>query len=486
MSNNLSIAHLAATKEYSHFDLASPNPSTGKWEIDYVNVSAFFIERGYFIYRTSVERWILIRIVDNIVKQVGKKDLSDELINYITQNEDDGLKRYMHQYFLKNISKALADDFLQTLPSKQVDFKRDKKDAMQLYYQNCIVKITANHITTHSYCELDGYIWESQILPRSFELTDVTDKCEFANFIFNIAKFEKTRSEVICSSIGFMVHNYKHSSYCPAIILNDEVISDHPEGGTGKGLIFKAASHYINCLNIDGKTFSFDSNFLYQRITPETRFVIFQDVNKNFDFERLFSFLTEGVVTEKKGKDQQFIPFSEAPKVGITTNYALRGVGNSHERRRHEVEISQYYNKDRSPETEFGHMLFDDWNSKEWLQFDNYIAIACCQLFLKNGLIKQDLVNLPEKRLLSATNSDFIKFMREPNEFDWNDRIKGEFLKSFMDNYDEYVIPSKYFSKHLFYKWIKAYADHYGYSVDDYSDGMRRYYRFTKVELDKL
>jgi len=484
MSKNLSIAHIASDKEYSHFTLAAPNPTTGKWEIDYISLSEFFVERGYFLYRINVERWILIRIIDNIVKQVGKKDLSDELINFITNDEEATLRKYMHQFFLKNIGKALSDDFLQTLPAKDVIFKKDIKNAMQLYYRNCIVKITSTSITTHEYSELDGFIWESQIIQREFYIEEINPLFDFELFILNIGK-ESKRIAVINSSLGFILHNYKHSSYCPAVVLNDEVISDLPEGGTGKGIVFKAVSYFINVLNIDGKTFSFDSNFLYQRITPETRFVIFQDVNKNFDFERLFSFLTEGVVTEKKGKDQQFIPFVDAPKVGLTTNYALRGSGNSHERRRFEIEISQHYNKQKSPEQEFGRMLFDDWTKDDWLQFDNYIVKNCCQLFLQKGLIKQELINLPEKRLLSATNSDFIKFMRDIN-FNFGDFIKSELIRQFMDQYDEYIIPSKFFSKHLFTKWVTSYAQHYGYSTTDYSDGSHRYYRFIKFNPDKV
>lgn len=474
----MSIAYRATEKEYSHFDLASPN-SNGRWEIDFINVSAFFVERGYFIYRTSVDRWILIRIVDNIVKQVGKKDLKDELINYITDNEPN---RYMHQFFLKNIGKALSDDFLETLPAKQVDFKRDHKDAMQIYYQNCIVKITKDKITTHHYTELDGYIWESQILPRDFKLEPVSTDCEFATFIWNVAKHEEARTLTICSSLGFHIHNYKHASYCPATILNDEVISSNPEGGTGKGIIYKALPYFVECLTIDGKTFNFDSNFLYQRLSPETRMVIFQDVDKNFNFERLFSFLTEGVVTERKGKDQIFIPFNEAPKVGITTNYALRGNGNSHERRRFEVEISQYYNAEKTPETEFGHLLFDDWDTYQWSQFDNYIVRCCCQLFLQKGLIKQDLVNLPEKKLINATNPDFVAFMREI-DFKFEATLKGELLRKFMENNDDYVIPSKYFSRHIFRRWVDGYASHFGYHVEDYSDGLNRYYKFIPDKL---
>lgn len=477
--SKLSIAHIAAEKDYSHFELASPNPSNGRWEINFINVTAFFIERGYYIYRTSVDKWILIRIIDNIVKQVGKKDLKDELINYITQEEDESIKKYMHQFFLKNISKAVSDDFLETLPAKEIGFKRDKKDAMQIYYQNCIVKITKDKISFHEYAELDGYIWESQILPRSFKATEISPYGEFATFIFNIAKSDPARVETICSALGYHIHNYKHASYCPATILNDEVISANPEGGTGKGIIYKALPYFLECLTIDGKTFSFESNFLYQRITPETRMVIFQDVGKNFDFERLFSFLTEGVVTEKKGQDQQFISFTDAPKVGITTNYAIKGAGNSHERRRFEIEISQFYNGQKTPETEFGHLLFDDWDEKQWAQFDNYIVIACCQFFLQKGLVKQELVNLPEKRLINLTNLDFVTFMREI-DFNFEITLKGYLLTRFMEAYEDYVIPSKYFSKHMFRKWVDGYAAHFGYKVEDHNDGINRYYKFIK------
>ena len=61
------------------------------------------------------------------------------------------------------------------------------------------------------------------------------------------------------STIGYMLHAYKNLSYCPAIILNDEVISDNPEGGTGKGLFINALSQMKKKLVvIDGKAFNFE------------------------------------------------------------------------------------------------------------------------------------------------------------------------------------------------------------------------------------
>ena len=51
------------------------------------------------------------------------------------------------------------------------------------------------------------------------------------------------------------MHGYKNLSYCPAVILNDEVISDNPEGGTGKGLFMNALSQMKKLVVIDGKAF---------------------------------------------------------------------------------------------------------------------------------------------------------------------------------------------------------------------------------------
>lgn len=473
--SKMTVAHIASEKEYSHFDLASPNPATGRWEIDFINVSAFFVERGYFVFRTSVEKWILIRIIDNIVKQVGKKDLKDELINYVLENEP---TRYMHQFFLKNIGKATSDEFLETLPAKQVDFRKDKKDAMQLYYQNCIVKLTKNKLTTHEYTELDGYIWESQILNRNYIVGAYPDS-HFKSFVFNISNKEDKRYSSICSVIGFLIHNFKSPGYCPAIILNDEVISDNPEGGTGKGILIRAVEQFLTTVTIEGKTFSFDKNFVYQNVNSDTKLLSFQDVNKSFDFERLFSVLTDGINVEKKGLQSVHYDFFNTPKIVITTNYAIRGMGNSHERRRFELEISQFYNKQNTPLDEFKKMMFVEWDETEFLSFDTFI-IECCQHFLTNGLVEQVLVNLPEKRLMAETDHDFLQFMETQL---LGTISKNDFYNEFIREYPE-KLKDKFFTKQKLSKWLKAFALFKGYKMPDkdYIHNSIRYYTFEKLQ----
>jgi hypothetical protein len=167
---------------------------------------------------------------------------------------------------------------------------------------------------------------------------------------------------------------YKDPGYCPSVILNDEVISENPEGGTGKGLFVQGISMMKKIAMIDGKAFSFDKPFAYQTISTDTQIISFDDVKKGFDFERLFSAITEGITIEKKNKDAIRIPFSFSPKIVITTNYAIKGRGNSFLRRKVELELTSFYSKDFTPVDEFGKRLFDEWSEEEWCSFDNYMV----------------------------------------------------------------------------------------------------------------
>lgn len=471
---SLNIIHLAAQKDYAHFDLYRLKESGG-WQIDFINLTAFLEERGYFIHRINPLKHIYIRIVDNIVKEVGKVDIKKEILDFIKTEKN----RSIHEFFIKNINKATSDEFLETLEAKQIDFRRDGKYSMDIYFENCIARITADGVEEIPYKNMVGYIWETQIIQREFKRKpeDPKKPGDFKKFCWNISAKDQNRYNSICSAIGFLIHNFKNPVYCPAIILNDEVISDNPEGGTGKGLLMKAIQQFMKTVTIEGKTFSFDRSFLYQRVNADSKIICFQDVNKSFDFERLFSVLTDGIEVEKKGMGSVLIEFEESPKVVITTNYAIRGDGNSHERRRFELEISQHYNSERTPLSEFKKLMFKEWDKTEWALFDNFI-VDCCQFYLRKGLVKQELIHLEEKRLMSLTSPDFIEFMET---FDFLTIRKKELYDNFLREYPEYL-KQKWFSKQLLSKWVTAFARYKGYTVSDYIYLSERYYKFEMLQ----
>ena len=214
---------------------------------------------------------------------------------------------------------------------------------------------------------------------------------------------------------------------------------------------------------IDGKSFNFDKSFAYQLVSADTQILCFDDVKKSFDFERLFSVVTEGLTLEKKNQDSIKIPFSKSPKVAITTNYAINGEGTSFERRKWELELTQHYTKDFTPLVEFGKLMFGEWDDDEWCQFDNYM-ISNLQLYLRNGLLKSVFINLEIRKLSRKTSYDFMEWCgilnkTEKDKFEIDKRM---YMNDFYNDYTtENNIPAygkDAISRTKFNKWLLSYA----------------------------
>jgi len=338
----------------------------------------------------------------------------------------------------------------------------DTKDISYLYYENCAIKITQKGVEVLDYLSLDGYVWRDHVIKRSYVDCEIKD-CDYKKFICNICDQNPERIKTMESTIGYMLHSYKNVSNCPATILNDEVISDTANGGTGKGLWLQALGHMKKLVMIDGKAFNFEKSFPYQLVSADTQILVFDDVKKNFEIERLFSVITEGLTLEKKNKDAIKIPFSKSPKICISTNYALRGSGNSFARRKWDLELSQHYNKVHTPIDDFNKYLFGDWDNEEWCQFDNYM-IKCTQLFLKHGLITSDFVNLNIRKLIMETNPEFVEWCgltpkgSDPNPY----LVTNEWFYSY-DLYRQFIEDNPEFGKlnlkpRTFNRWIVSYC----------------------------
>jgi hypothetical protein len=216
---------------------------------------------------------------------------------------------------------------------------------------------------------------------------------------------------------------------------------------------------------IDGKSFAFERSFAYQLVSADTQILCFDDVRKHFDFERLFSVVTEGLTLEKKNKDAIKIPFSKSPKIAITTNYAIKGAGNSFARRKWELELHQFYTKEFTPLDEFGKLMFGDWNDDDWCEFDNYM-IGCLTNYLKTGLVKSKFVNLKIRQLSAESCHEFIEWCGLVDSAERNVMLqtdtrlyKNELYSNFVDEYPDYGPRGRMsISRTKFYKWLIAYA----------------------------
>jgi hypothetical protein len=369
----------------------------------------------------------------------------------------------VYNYFADN-TRFFKEEFLTLLSTIDIYFIEDGKDTSYLYYRNCAVKITKNEITTIDYIDLGGYVWKDHVIDRNFTICSVGD-CSYQSFIHNICNKEIDRVQSMESTIGFLMHGYKNLSFCPAVILNDEVISDNPEGGTGKGIFMNALSQMKKVVTIDGKSFTFERSFAYQLVSADTQILVFDDVRKHFDFERLFSVVTEGLTLEKKNKDAIKIPFEKSPKISITTNYAIKGSGNSFARRKWELELYQHYNKNFTPLDDFGKLMFGDWNDDEWCEFDNYM-VGCLQGYLNTGLVQSKFVNLKIRQLSAETSHDFIEWCGLINGGEENPMLEvdtkinlQQCYFDFIEQYPDYAPKAKMtISRIRFNKWVAAYG----------------------------
>lgn len=381
-----------------------------------------------------------VMITDNIVEEINTKRIKKITIDYINTLPDtfDMISRQMlEEFVIRGANVYFSKDFLDFLPElvegnvingKKFIWNRDTLNHSFFYFKNKTIVVDKDGVKQFPFSELYNFVWKTQLIDRDFITAD--DDCDFKDFIIKICDNNKERIDYVRSIIGYLIHSYKNKAKLWSVVLNDEAVSDYPDGGNGKGLFFQAIGQMVEVMTIDGKNFSFDKTFVFQRIKHSTQIIFFDDIGKKFDFKRLFSVISEGVSVEKKGKDEFYIPFEYSPKVGIATNYDIQSDGTSVERRKSDVEFSNYFSKVKTPLEEYNKIMFDGWDKKEYNAFDNYM-INCQIHYFKTGIIKPDANNNMKRQFYGMTPKGFPEFAES---IEMNKQIdKKEFAKEFSD-----------------------------------------------------
>ena len=407
-----------------------------------------FLERNgfkkYFPNDSQKPTWV--KIDSNKISETSVEKIKDFVLKYLLDRSEIEVWNYCAKY-----QNLFSESFLLMLESVDLLLLKDTKFKSFIAFKNGILEVTKKDANLIDYIDIDGYIFESQIIQRDFIELEIF-KNEYQLFISNISAKEPSAMEC---AIGYLLSTYKNKMNNKAVILNDEVISDNPEGGTGKGLFVQGLRQIRNVSILDGKTFDDKKSFPYQTVSPETQVLIFDDVKKNFDFETKFSLVTEGITLERKNKDAIKLKVEDSPKMVISTNYAIKGEGNSHDRRRHEIEIAQYYGKKLTPFDEFGRQLFDDWDLLEFQKFDNYM-VFCLQSYLQKGLISQEGKNIKMRKLIAESCMEFYEWVSDTQNVGLNLRLdKAQYFNAFTTEYKDF---QKWLTRKKFNIWVQKYC----------------------------
>jgi hypothetical protein len=467
----------------------SENPKNGLVKIVPVLYKKFLEDNGFFKYYPSGStQHIFVRVVNNLISNSSEDEIKDFVLSYLLSTDNISI----YNFFAER-TKFFSEDFLTLLSPVDVLFIKDTSGEAFIYFKNCAVKITKESIESIDYIDLAGYVWKDHVIDRMYFDCDYTG-CDFEKFMFNICAKDEDRFKSLKSTTGYLLHQYKDLSKSMAVILNDELISDNPEGGTGKGLFVKAISKMKKVVTINGKQFSFTQSFPYQLVSADTQILCFDDVKKGFDFESLFSDITEGITLEKKNKDAIKIPYENSPKIIITTNYAIKGKGNSFSRRKWEQEFHNHYREDFTPFQEFGRMFFSDWDEDEWCQFDMFM-IKCLQFYMVNGMIRSKFVNLKIRQLSAETCHEFVEYCGLINEnkpsnifsrFTNMEKVyKADLFDDFVSDYSDFAPRSKRaVSKTEFNRWLLSYAlFKEGIAPEEGRDARGRWFRLKKKSV---
>lgn len=422
----------------------------------------FLTHVGFYKYWLNASVSTYVKVENSIVEEITSERILDIVHYFIDELSEEITEHFTNQdlweKLLQKIHLFVNKEFLNALPSLEDNFITDTKDKSYVFFKNNCVEITESGAKVLDYKDLKGYIWKDQIINHEIKLYPYNEAfdTEFTIFgklierICSTANIEnptdrsarvidEKRLYSLISAIGYLLHTYKDATITKAVIFCEEKIAfnDESNGRSGKGLVAHAIGLLRKRVVFNGKQLDFQDKFLFQRVTKDTQLLYFDDTKKGFNFESLFSILTEGLIVEKKGLKSFDIPFSKSPKVLISTNSVMANDSDSYRARKFEIEFSDYFSADYTPFHEFDQLLFDQgWTPEdpEWDKFYSFM-IYCIQFYLESGLLEYEQKNLKERKLLDTVPEEFLDFANDYlSGFQSGDRIfKDEVYEKFIE-----------------------------------------------------
>lgn len=431
---------------------------------------------GYANLCINPTNYILVKCVNNKITRTSEHEIITVLNEYLTQNASEEVQ----EIFARGVGNYVSAKKLTLLDTLEFKKDRDSKESSDFFFRNNFCHVTKDGIQVLEYQDLSSVIWENKIVKRDFALPSDGKISDFEVFCKNLTFNDIERFNAFKTMVGYLLHRNKEIGEPKAVILYDEKmgINKQAHGGTGKTIIVKALEMCRESVYVSGKELKTGSFFKNQRINITTDIIAYDDLKENVDFEDYYTMISSGIEVEKKGKQSFLIDFEDAPKILLSSNYLIKGDGGPSDlRRRHEFEIANHYNKDYTPEMEFGKRFFSkDWVEDQWNKF-YYFMMSCLQCYLENGLIEADPINLEKTKSTSKSSPEFViyadKFCSVNGLMN-----KREFKKEFEERYP--TLESV--SSHRFTKWVTDYSIDKGYEYKSHSSGGEYFFILEKKE----
>jgi len=417
-----------------------------------------------------------VRSEGNIIEYLDTHRIQDVFFDSFTNARFEDVRttqKKVLEVLYAQIDKLFSNSILARLRNPTPpEFIQDTKNRSFLFFKNVCVEVKADEVICKPYELLQGYVWKNTLINRSFEYLpkDFSEwenikSNDFAYYVWLVAGQDKERFLQLCCIIGYAIHTYEFVKR-KAICLTDSSLDQGNNGRTGKTLFAKALGKVRAYTEIAGKDFKPDNKHKYQTCHLDTQIVCLNDLKSPFNFEYLYNDITEGITVEKKNQT----PFVIQPKIIITTNQPIITRGASDTDRIIEYEFSDYFSPKRTPQMVFGKYFFEDWDQKEWNNFDNFI-VWCLRIYLMNGLVEPKNTNLDTRKFIKQTSIEFYEWTQtkerdfrlatDTNTYLYRDELKAEF-EDFAELNDKEKPSAKKFKI-----WLDTYFEFAGFRVEE-------------------
>lgn len=453
----------------------------------------FLEAHGYCRYpdQNNKQSYVYTKIRQNIIERIEPenaktivKDFGNKYLE--TRYEPVELRNIFYKSRITDEATSLSNLRM----NDNLDFQSFGKDYQYFFFNNTAWKITPNQIKEMKLNEVDKNVWQSDIKDKcehvkltkkpifevnytekykagakvseldKYEITINDKDFIFLKYLQNTSRMFWRKGESITEeeqkeqdlhlinkiySIGYLAHQYKNPSKAWAVFAMDAKESELGKsfGGSGKSICYGALKHINKQFPLQGRKRNLTQNdFLFDGVDKFTGHVFIDDANQYLDFPFFFTMITGDFYVNPKNNKPFTLDFYESPKISITSNFTLRNLDPSTERRLLYTAFSDYYhkkdnageyNETRTPEMEFGKNLFKDFTSDEWNKYYNFVAL-CIQVYMKFEKIEPPMQNIEKRNLRTAMGEDFFTWAID--YFSDNSKLNTELSKE--ELFEEY------------------------------------------------
>lgn len=480
-----------------------------KYFFNHAHAYNFLQKNGFYRLHIPNDKkgYTYVKIEGSIVREVSDIEVKTFINDFIKSRN---VKTDLRNLFFRS-QTALSEKSLSNLDQVELDFTDYTKSSQFLFFKNVSWEVTKDGVTEHKLGTVGRYVWDDELIKHEVEVQDApfvvsrdeetgdysidikNKSCLFFKYLINTSRiyWQKEDDQNLTLTnrekheqdhhlinkiygLGYLLHRYKDPSRPWCIYAMDSKLSedDQSHGGSGKSIAAKSVRHFMKHVTLDGRNAKLTENqHIYENVTEHTDYVLIDDANRYIDFDFFFAPLTGELTVNPKHGKQFVIPFENVPKFTLTSNFTLRKLDPSTERRLLYMVFSDYYHfskdgeyeESRSPYDEFGKNLFQDFTEKEWNNFFNVMA-HCLKTYLSFPKIDPPMENVRQRNLLTQMTAVFKEWADVYfSEMRLDEKVPK---KPAFDDFKINATKHASWTANRFKKALQAWCDYYNFTMN--------------------